>query len=110
MAKILIIDDERSIRNALKDVLEFEGYVIELAEDGMKGLEMMKSTKYDLIFCDIKMPNMDGVEVLTKIREEIPDQTIVMNGLVKVFAWYDNEWGYSCRCVDLTNYVIEKGL
>ena len=39
-----------------------------------------------------------------------PDQTIVMNGLVKVFAWYDNEWGYSCRCVDLTNYVIEKGL
>ncbi len=78
MAKILIIDDERSIRNALKDVLEFEGYVIELAEDGMKGLEMMKSTKYDLIFCDIKMPNMDGVEVLTKIREEIPDQTIVM--------------------------------
>ncbi|MBO7637253.1 MAG: sigma-54-dependent Fis family transcriptional regulator [Paludibacteraceae bacterium] len=78
MAKILIIDDERSIRNALKDVLEFEGYVIELAEDGMKGLEMVKSVKYDLIFCDIKMPNMDGVEVLTKIREEIPDQTIVM--------------------------------
>ena len=39
-----------------------------------------------------------------------PDQTIEMNGLVKVFAWYDNEWGYSCRCVDLTNYVIEKGL
>ncbi|MBR2262632.1 MAG: sigma-54-dependent Fis family transcriptional regulator [Paludibacteraceae bacterium] len=78
MAKILIIDDERSIRNALKDVLEFEGYVIECAEDGIKGLDMMKSVKYDLVFCDIKMPQMDGVEVLTKIREEIPDQTIVM--------------------------------
>lgn len=39
-----------------------------------------------------------------------PDQTIEMNGLVKVFAWYDNEWGYSCRCVDLVNYVIAKGL
>lgn len=39
-----------------------------------------------------------------------PDQTIEMNGLVKVFAWYDNEWGYSCRCVDLVNYVISKGL
>ncbi len=39
-----------------------------------------------------------------------PDQTLEMNGLIKVFAWYDNEWGYSCRCVDLTNYVIEKGL
>ena len=78
MAKILIIDDERSIRNALKDVLEFEGYVIELAEDGLKGLEMIKSTKYDLIFCDIKMPTMDGIEVLSKIREEYPDQMIVM--------------------------------
>lgn len=78
MAKILIIDDERSIRNALKDVLEFEGYVIELAEDGLKGLEMIKSTKYDMIFCDIKMPQMDGVEVLSKIKEEVPDQTVVM--------------------------------
>lgn len=78
MAKILIVDDERSIRNALKDVLEFEGYVVELVEDGLKAIELVKNNKYDLIFCDIKMPQMDGIEVLSKIKEDNPDQTMVM--------------------------------
>lgn len=75
---ILIIDDERSIRNTLKDILENEGYTVAAAEDGQKGLELMKSEKFDLIFCDVKMPKMDGIEVLTTIKKENPDQTVVM--------------------------------
>ena len=78
MSKILIIDDERSIRNTLKDILEFEKHEITLAEDGLVGLELLKNESFDLIFCDIKMPRMDGIEVLVKIREEVPDQTVVM--------------------------------
>ena len=78
MSKILIIDDERSIRNTLKDILEFEKHEVTLAEDGLVGLELLKTESFDLIFCDIKMPRMDGIEVLVKIREEVPDQTVVM--------------------------------
>ena len=60
MSKILIIDDERSIRNTLKDILEFEKHEVTLAEDGLVGLELLKTESFDLIFCDIKMPRMDG--------------------------------------------------
>ena len=62
--KILIIDDERSIRNTLKEILEFEGHQVSLAEDGDKGIEIATSQSFDVIFCDIKMPNKDGIEVL----------------------------------------------
>lgn len=75
---ILIIDDERSIRNTLKDILETEGYTVAVAEDGLRGLELLKTEKFDLIFCDVKMPKMDGIEVLTNIKKENPDQTVVM--------------------------------
>ncbi|MGM9837182.1 MAG: sigma-54-dependent transcriptional regulator [Paludibacteraceae bacterium] len=68
MAKILIIDDERAIRNTLKDILEFEGYVVELAEDGKKGLEKALKGNYDLIYSDVKMPEMDGIELLTALK------------------------------------------
>lgn len=64
MSKILIIDDERSIRRALREILEFENFEVHEAENGKEGLEKIKSTGYDLIFCDIKMPEMDGMEVL----------------------------------------------
>ena len=77
MAKILVIDDERSIRNALKDILEFENHTVVGAEDGIKALEMMKEEKYDLVFCDIKMPQMDGIEVLDKVKE-LYDMPMVM--------------------------------
>jgi len=56
MSKILVIDDEKSIRNSLKDVLGYEKYKIEEAEDGMQGLSMIQNNNYDLILCDIKMP------------------------------------------------------
>jgi len=78
MVKILVIDDERSIRNTLKDILGFEGYAVEVAENGLLGLEMVKSTDFDIILCDIKMPEMDGIEVLEKIMELKPETTVVM--------------------------------
>lgn len=78
MIKILVIDDERSIRNTLKDILGFEGYAVEVAENGLIGLEFVKSTDFDIILCDIKMPEMDGIEVLEKIIELKPETTVVM--------------------------------
>ena len=85
MAKLLIIDDERSIRNALKDILQDEGHEIELAENGKQGLEMASQQAYDLIFCDIKMPEMDGMEVLAALKsgkdmEPIDGQIVMITG------------------------------
>ena len=78
MAKILIIDDERSIRNTLKDILEFEQYKVEVAEDGKQGLDMAKAGNFDLIFSDIKMPEMDGMELLQALTKEGVESPIVM--------------------------------
>lgn len=76
--KILIIDDERSIRNSLREILSDEGYEVEVAEDGAEGLKAATASHYDVIFCDIKMPVMDGTEVLSKLAEEEIDSAIVM--------------------------------
>ena len=78
MPKILIIDDERSIRNTLKEILEYEKFTVEEAEDGPSGFEKIKSGNYDLVMCDIKMPKMDGLEVLEKTMEQGIDTPIVM--------------------------------
>lgn len=69
MAKLLIIDDERGIRNTLREILADEGHEVDVAENGKQGLEMAHAKAYDLIFSDIKMPEMDGMEVLSKILE-----------------------------------------
>ena len=74
MAKILIIDDERAIRNTLKEILEFEGYTVEVAENGRAGLDRALTGAYDLIFTDIKMPEMDGMEFMAKYREGMTQQ------------------------------------
>ena len=76
--KVLIIDDEKSIRMALKDILEDEGHEVALAEDGKKGLEQALANNFDVIFCDIKMPGMDGVEVLDKLVAEGVESSVVM--------------------------------
>lgn len=76
--KILIIDDERSIRNSLKEILMDEGYDVEVAENGMQGCEMVEKEKFSVIFCDIKMPGMDGMEVLDRIRTMGADAAVVM--------------------------------
>lgn len=75
---ILVIDDERAIRNTLKDILSFEGFEIEEASDGAEGLEMIKARDYDCILCDVKMPKMDGIEVLNKVKEIKPDIPFVV--------------------------------
>ncbi len=78
MAKILVIDDEKAIRNTLKEVLEYENHEVDLAEDGPTGLEQFGNGQYDIVLCDIKMPKMDGVEVLDKIIEAGTDTPVVM--------------------------------
>jgi DNA-binding NtrC family response regulator len=78
MAKILIIDDERSIRNTMKDILEFEKHKIVLAENGKVGLELATSQPFDLIFSDIKMPEMDGIELLQLLKEKEVEAPVVM--------------------------------
>lgn len=70
MAKILIVDDERAIRNTLKEILEFEGYSVETAEDGKTALEKAGQTAFDLVYSDVKMPEMDGIELLEALRRE----------------------------------------
>lgn len=76
--RILIIDDERSIRNSLREILSEEGYVVDVAEDGVSGVKAALGGHYDVIFSDIKMPQMDGVEVLGKLVAEGVDSPVVM--------------------------------
>lgn len=76
--KCLIVDDERAIRNSLGEILTDEGYEVDTAEDGVIALQMVEKDRYDVILCDIKMPNMDGIEVLAKLKEMGVDSSIVM--------------------------------
>ena len=76
--KVLIIDDERAIRYSLKEILEMENYQVETAENGEEGLQKAEKEKYDAIFCDIKMPVMDGTEVLSKLVEEGVETPVIM--------------------------------
>src|SRR6218665_1155451 len=78
MAKLLIIDDEKSIRKTLREILEYEKYAVDEAADGAEGLQMIQKEKYDIILCDIKMPKMDGIEVLNKIMQLAIDTPVVM--------------------------------
>jgi DNA-binding NtrC family response regulator len=78
MPRILIIDDERSIRSTLKEILEYEKYEIVEANDGAEGLQLLKKEDFDLVMCDIKMPKMDGMEVLSAASELKPDLPFIM--------------------------------
>jgi DNA-binding NtrC family response regulator len=78
MPRILIIDDEKAIRNTLKEILEYESYQVDQAEDGPTGLDMLIRDKYDVVLCDIKMPKMDGIEVLERARIVAPDAAFIM--------------------------------
>ena len=88
MARLLIIDDERGIRNTLREILSDEGHEVDVAENGKQGLEMAQAKAYDLIFSDIKMPEMDGMEVLKALKngenDENGDQVDLLNGEVPI--------------------------
>jgi len=111
MGKILIIDDERSIRNTLKDILSFEKHHVDTAEDGIIGLKMIEENEYDVIFCDIKMPQMDGIEVLEKIVETHPEIPVVMisghgNIDTAVEAIKKGAFDYIAKPLDLNRIMV----
>jgi len=78
MSKILVIDDQRSIRNTLKEILEYEKNQVVTAQTGMEGLELLEKEKFDIVLCDIKMPEMDGIEVLQKVMDKSPEMPVIM--------------------------------
>jgi two-component system, NtrC family, nitrogen regulation response regulator NtrX len=78
MPRILVVDDEKSIRNTLKDVLEYEKYEVFLAEDGASGIDLFAQDAFDVVLCDIKMAKMDGIEVLQKLLEISTDVPVIM--------------------------------
>jgi DNA-binding NtrC family response regulator len=76
--KILVIDDEKSIRNTMKNILEYEGYEVVLADNGKNALLAAETDSFDVVFCDIKMPEMDGIEILDKLQEKHPETPVIM--------------------------------
>ena len=78
MPNILLVDDEKAIRKTLKEILEYEKYKVDEAEDGPSALEKIQNNQYDVVLLDIKMPKMDGLEVLEKAREVSPDTSYIM--------------------------------
>ena len=111
MSTILIIDDERPIRNAMRDILEYEDYKVDEAEDGQIGFDKIKAGKYDLVLCDIKMPKKDGIEVLTAITKEGIDVPIVMisgHGTIEtaVDAIKQGAFDYIAKPLDLNRLLI----
>ncbi len=78
MSRILIVDDEASIRETLKEILTYEGYEIDLAEDGAQALDMLRKTEYDVALCDIKMPKIDGLELLDRVKGVADDVSFIM--------------------------------
>ena len=80
MSRILIIDDQAPIRRVLRDILENESYQVDDAENGMAALQLIKEQEFDAIFCDIKMPEMDGIEVLEAVKQICDTPVIMISG------------------------------
>jgi two-component system nitrogen regulation response regulator NtrX len=111
MAKILVIDDEKSIRNTLREILEYEKYEVDDANDGLAALELLKNNVYDVVLCDIKMPKMDGMEVMEKVFEITPDTAVVMisghgNIDTAVEAIKKGAFDYISKPLDLNRLLI----
>jgi DNA-binding NtrC family response regulator len=111
MAEILIIDDEKSIRNVLKDILGNEGFVVSEAADGEEGLEMFTNQNFDLILCDIKMPKLDGIEFLSAAMLLKPETPIIMisghgNIETAVDAVKKGAYDYIAKPPDLNRLLI----
>lgn len=110
MTKILVIDDEKPIRNALRDILEYEKYNVEEAADGKSGLELIQKEKYDVILCDIKMPQMDGLEVLDKAMQVTDTPIVMISGHgtidIAVDAIKKGAYDYIAKPLDLNRLLI----
>ena len=110
MSRILVIDDEKSIRNTLREILEYEKYGVDEAADGFEGLRLVKENKYDAILCDIKMPKMDGIELLMQIFE-ITDTPVIMisgHGTIEtaVEAIRKGAYDYISKPLDLNRLLV----
>ncbi len=107
MAKLLVIDDERAIRNTLREVLEFEGYEVDVAENGKIGLELAKKNKYDLIYSDVKMPELDGIEFLEVYDHACPVIMISGHGDIEtaVNAIKKGAWDFVEKPLDLNHLL-----
>ena len=111
MPSILIIDDEKSIRKTLNEILSFEGYKIDEASDGEEGLKKFKDKSYDIVLCDIKMPKLDGIEFLEKAKEindEVPIIIISGHGNIEtaVEAVKKGAYDYISKPPDLNRMLI----
>lgn len=110
MAKILVIDDERSIRNAIKEILEFEKYEVSLAADGNEGIALIEQSEYDVILCDVKMPGKDGMEVLEEAMKLTDTPFIVISGHgtieLAVKAIKNGAFDYIPKPLDLNRLLI----
>jgi len=111
MPKILLIDDESSIRSSLKEILEYESFEVDEAENGKVGCDLAMKTNYDLIFCDIKMPVMDGIETLEKLKESGVEAPVVMisgHGTVDtaVEALKKGAWDFIEKPLDLNRILV----
>jgi two-component system, response regulator, stage 0 sporulation protein F len=107
MKKILVVDDEESIRFLYKEELEEEGYVVECATNGEEALEKLPIFKPDLISLDIKMPVMDGIEALKRIRERDRRLPIILCSAYGEYKQDLTTWAsdaYVVKCADLTNF------
>ena len=109
--KILIIDDEKAIRRALREILEFEDCNVDEAENGKEGIEKLQKNEYDLIFCDIKMPVMDGIDVLSnamKLNIETPIIMISGHGNIEtaVQAIKDGAFDFIEKPLDLNRILV----
>ena len=110
MSRILVIDDEKSIRNTLHEILQYEKYEVDDAEDGPDGLKLLESNKYNAILCDIKMPKMDGIEVLEKIMLMTDTPVIMISGHgtidTAVEAIKKGAFDYISKPLDLNRLLI----
>lgn len=110
MSKILIIDDEKSIRNTLREILEYEKFTVDDASDGMEGLKLINAGKYDVILCDIKMPKMDGLEVLDQVLHVTDTPVIMISGHgtidTAVEAIKKGAYDYISKPLDLNRLLV----
>jgi DNA-binding NtrC family response regulator len=111
MPKVLIIDDEKAIRRSIREILEFEKYEIEEAEDGAQGLEMALKNNYDIVLSDIKMPKLDGIELLQKLIDaKCESALIIMSGHGNIETAVDavkkGAYDYLAKPIDLNRLLV----